>query len=97
MSGDVTHWTSMFETKESEMKINILNNIPLDMPFFLEEELVWINKHFTIVDNILVKQSSYIEEEAANWLTHLLRAASRRRAMWEEIEIDVINIWSEED
>lgn len=68
------------------MKINILNNIALDMPFFLPEELEWLNEHFTINNNILVNQSTDVDNQATNWLTHILSAASIGDVGWQQYE-----------
>lgn len=68
------------------MKINILNDIPLDMPFFHEEEIEWLTKHFTIMDSVLIIQTTTVVEEATDWLTHILHAASMGRVGWKEHE-----------
>lgn len=68
------------------MKINILNDIHLDIPFFLPEELEWLSKHFIIIDNTLVNQSTDVDNQATTWLTHILAAGSIGDVGWQEYE-----------
>lgn len=76
------------------MKINILNDIRLDIPFFLPEELEWLVRHFMISENTVTNQSTIIDEQATDWLTHILVAASVEDVEWQQYEgyIDIFII-----